>query len=61
MAMLDILKQIFIDRPKRTKKEKIKKEDITAGIITAVIVIVLGIILWLIPATRGFIRDIIPF
>lgn len=61
MAMLDILKQIFIDRPKRNKKEKIKKEDITAGIITAVIVIVLGIILWLIPATRGFIRDIIPF
>ena len=61
MAMVDILKQIFINRPKRPKKEKLEKEDITAGIITAVIVIVLGIILWLIPATRGFVRDIIPF
>ena len=61
MAMVDILKQIFINRPKRTRKEKIEKEDITAGIITAVIVITLGIILWLIPSTRGFVRDIIPF
>lgn len=61
MAMVEIFKQIFIDRQKRPKKEKLEKEDITAGIITAVIVIVIGIILWLIPATRGFIRDIIPF
>ena len=61
MTMVNILKQIFINRPKRTRKEKLEKEDITAGIITVVIVIVLGIIIWLIPATRGFIRDIIPF
>ena len=44
----------------QTYKE-LKKEDWVAGIITIVIVIVLGIILWFIPATNGFIRSLNPF
>ena len=41
--------------------KELKKEDWVAGIITNVIVIVLGIILWFIPATNGFIRSLNPF
>ena len=40
---------------------KLQKEDKLAAIITLVIVVILGIILWFIPATNGFIRSLIPF
>ena len=49
---------------KRKKGEKpieIKKEDKMAAIITIIIVVVLGVALWFIPATNGFIRSLIPF
>lgn len=62
MSIVDLTKILF--RKRNIKKEgprKIQKEDKMAAIITLVIVIVLGIILWFIPATNGFLRSLIPF
>ncbi len=62
MSIVDLLKEVF--RKRNIKKEgprKIQKEDKMAAIITLVIVIILGIILWFIPATNGFLRSLIPF
>ena len=42
-------------------KYNLKKEDYIAMGLTAIIVIILGIILWFIPATNGFIKDMLPF
>ena len=59
-SIVEIVKNIFRSRKKQGKR-KLKREDILAGWITLAIVIVLGIILWFIPATNGFIRSLIPF
>ena len=60
MAMIDLLKTIFRERPKGEKR-KIQREDKIAAGLTFIIVIVLGVIMWFIPATNGFIRSLIPF
>ena len=61
MSMVDLLKDIFKKRKKGEKPIEIKKEDKMAAIITLIIVVVLGVALWFIPATNGFIRSLIPF
>lgn len=61
MALVDVTKELFRHRPKNKEKKELKREDMLAAGITLVIVIVLGIILWFIPATKGFIRSLIPF
>lgn len=61
MSMVDLLKEIFKKRKKGEKPIEIKKEDKMAAIITLIIVIVVGVALWFIPATNGFLRSLIPF
>ena len=63
MAIVDIVREVFKKRKhnKTVKTEESKKRDLMAAGITAVIVIVLGIILWFIPATNGFVRSLIIF
>ena len=61
MSLVDLSKSIFSNRPKIKQKRKLQKEDKMAAVITFVIVVILGIILWFIPATNGFLRSLIPF
>lgn len=61
MSLIDLSKSIFSNRPRRREKRKLQKEDKMAAVITFVIVVILGIILWFIPATNGFLRSLIPF
>ena len=61
MSMVDLLKEIFKKRNKSEGTKKIQKEDKIAAVLTLIIVIVIGIILWFIPATNVFIRSLIPF
>lgn len=61
MSMVDLVKEIFRKRDKNEGPREIKKEDKMAAIITLIIVIVLGVALWFIPATNGFMRSLIPF
>ena len=60
MSMVDLIKEIFKKR-KKGERTEIKKEDKIAALLTLIIVVILGVILWFIPATNSFIRDIIPF
>ena len=60
MSMIDLLKIIFKSRSKNEKRE-IKREDMIAAILTFIIVVTIGIIMWFVPATNGFIRSLIPF
>lgn len=61
MSMVDLVKNVFKKRNKSEGPREIKKEDKMAAIITLIIVVVLGVALWFIPATNGFIRSLIPF
>lgn len=59
-GVINVAKMAFKNRPKLDIKN-LKKEDYIAMGLTAIIVIIVGIILWFIPATNGFIKDMIPF
>jgi hypothetical protein len=59
-SLVDVGREVFKNMPKGEKKE-LQKDDIKAGVITLIIVILVGIILWIIPPTRGFLRSLIPF
>ena len=61
-SLIDLTKEVFKGLSlKGREKKKLQEEDIKAGFITAVIMIVLLIILWFIPFTKGFIRGLFPF
>lgn len=61
-AIVNIVKNLFRKRDREKFDVKnIKREDYIAAGLTVVIMIVLGIILWFIPFTNGFIRSLIPF
>lgn len=61
-AIVNILKNLFRKRNREKFNIKnIQREDYIAAGLTAVIIIVLGVVLWFIPATNGFIRSLIPF
>ena len=62
MAMVDVFNAVFKKRKNGPKIPKqLKREDWLAGVITIAIVLILGIILWFITATNGFIRSLNPF
>lgn len=58
-SIIDLLKEIIKARPNKVKKEKISKLDLIAFELTIVILIIIGIILWFIPFTNGWMRQLI--
>lgn len=63
MSMFGLVQAIFKNVPKKDKESKksMQREDWIAIGLTIIIMLVLGLILWFIPATNGFIRSLIPF
>ena len=58
MGIIDVLKEVFKHKPDFKDKKKLDQKDIQAMIITAVIVIIVGIIMWFVPATNTFMRQL---
>lgn len=59
-GMITLTKEVFKNRPKLKKEDKkVTKTDIIAIILTIVIVIAIGIILWFIPFTNSWIKELI--
>lgn len=61
MSMIDLLEMIFKNKPKGNGIKNFKREDWIAAGITLAIVIIVGVALWFIPATNGFVRSLIPW
>ena len=57
-GLVELTKEIFKNRPKREKKA-ITKIDVVAVILTIMATIILGIILWFIPFTNGWMRELL--
>jgi len=55
-GIINLLKEIIVNRPKRQEKKEITQNDLVAIGLTIGVVIILGIILWVIPFTNGWIR-----
>ncbi len=58
-SMTNLVKEIIANRPKAGEKRKITKKDVFAVVLTIIIVIIIGIILWFIPFTNGWMRELI--
>lgn len=60
-AIIELTKELFKfrkDLPKRDEKRQITKIDIISVILTIVIVVLIGVVLWFIPFTNGFMREL---
>lgn len=57
-ANIELVKMLLKHKPKKINLKQLKKEDWIAIAITVVILIILGIILWFIPFTNGWIREL---
>lgn len=56
-SLIDLTKTLIEDRPNIDKKQKFDEKTIKAMGLTAVVVIIIGIILWFIPFTNGWMRQ----
>ena len=61
MGLLGVTRALFKNKPKIKNIKEIKREDYIAAGLTLLIMLILGVILWFIPATNGFVRSILPF
>ena len=58
-GVIDLVKVLYNDRPKRKEFAEITKKDLFAIVLAILIVIGIGFILWCIPFTNGWIREIL--
>ena len=61
-SLLDLTKQLIHDFKSKEKREQVKevtKKDILAIVLTIVVIILIGIILWFIPFTNGWMRELL--
>lgn len=62
-AIIELTRQLILDLAKnKEKREEIKditKKDIIAIILTIIVIILIGILLWFIPFTNGWIRELL--
>lgn len=57
--IIELTKELIKNKPKRDELKEITKNDIIALILTIIVVIVIGIILWFIPITNGWMRELL--
>lgn len=60
LGIIELLKQIYQERfGKEEKNKKVTKKDIFAVCLTIIIIIIIGVILWFIPFTNGWVRELL--
>lgn len=57
-GILDVLKAISIDKSKIKDWKNITQKDLLALILTIIIMLVLGVILWIVPFTNSWMREL---
>lgn len=58
-GIIELLKELYSNKPKRQELKDITKKDFVALILTIVVIILIGIILWNIPFTNGWMRELL--
>lgn len=56
---IELLKEIYRSKSKRQEVKEITRKDIIAIILTIVVILLIGIILWYIPFTNGWMRELL--
>ena len=58
-SIIDLCKELFKNKPKREEFKKMTQKDILAIFLTIITVILIGVILWFIPFTNGWMRELL--
>lgn len=58
-SLIEITKELLKSRPKKGEKREITQNDIVAIILTIIVVILIGVILWFVPFTNGWMRQLL--
>lgn len=56
-GIIELTKELLKSKPKRDEFKRITQKDIIALILTIIVIILIGITLWFIPFTNGWIRE----
>ncbi len=58
-GIIEVVKELYKNKPKRDEFKEVTKKDILALVLTIIIVILIGIALWFIPFTNGWMRELL--
>ena len=58
-GIIELCKELYKNKPKRDEMKEVTKKDILALILTIIVLILIGIILWFIPFTNGWMRELL--
>lgn len=58
-GIFELCKELYRNKPKRDEMKEITKKDVIALILTVIVVILIGIALWYIPFTNGWMRELL--
>lgn len=58
-GIIGLCKEIYKNKPKRDEIKEITKKDILAFVLTIIVVILIGVALWFIPFTNGWMRELL--
>ena len=58
-GIIELCKELYKNKPKRDEIKEITKKDIIALILTIIVVILIGVALWYIPFTNGWMRELL--
>ena len=58
-GIVELCKELYKNKPKREEIKEITKKDVIALILTIIVVILIGVVLWYIPFTNGWMRELL--
>lgn len=58
-GIIELCKEIYKNKPKREEIKELTKKDILAFVLTIIVVILIGVALWFIPFTNGWMRELL--
>ena len=58
-GVVELTKELYSSRPKREEFKEMTKKDVIAIILTIIVVVLIGVILWFIPFTNGWMRELL--
>ena len=58
-GLIDLMKNIWDSKPQKRKRKKMNQTDFLAIGLTIIVVLIIGVILWFIPFTNGWMRQLL--
>lgn len=58
-GLVELTKELYSSRPKREEFKEMTKKDAIAIVLTIIVVLLIGVILWFIPFTNGWMRELL--